>query len=126
MTGVRWNVDNNYRNTVAVITDSEGNVFCMIVQYKNKCGFTQLYAVLKMLRPPHSRPSVTHPFSAAINCNSCNRTTFQNCGDIDNRGWTNIRGTNSQRYLLHTTVTIFPAPTCSWPFGPNILTVSTQ
>jgi hypothetical protein len=65
MTNVRWNVDNNYRIIVAVITDSEGNVTCMIGQYKKKCGFTQLYTVLKMLRPEHSRSSLTPPFSGA-------------------------------------------------------------
>jgi hypothetical protein len=41
MKGVRWNVDNNNCIIVAVITDSEGNVVCMIVQYKKKSGFTQ-------------------------------------------------------------------------------------
>jgi hypothetical protein len=41
MTGVRWNVDNNYCIIVAVITDLVENVTCIIVQYKKKCGFTQ-------------------------------------------------------------------------------------
>jgi len=41
MTGVRWNVDNDYYIVVAVITDSEGNATCIIVQYKKKCGFTR-------------------------------------------------------------------------------------
>jgi len=35
MKGVKWNVDNNYCIIV------EGNVTCIIVQYKKKCGFTQ-------------------------------------------------------------------------------------
>jgi hypothetical protein len=41
MTGARWNVDNNYRIIVAVITYLEGNVTCMVVQYKKKSGFTR-------------------------------------------------------------------------------------
>jgi hypothetical protein len=82
---VRGYRDHIYFIILAVITDTEGNVACTIVQYKSCIIVRWLDKILKILKPEKEQffinPSILEQEKIAQT-----GQPFQNCGGIGNLG----------------------------------------